>query len=56
MDNNKTYELNNEENNNLNININNINNRGDIIPSSETEGNLFLPIQVENYLNVIIFF
>ena len=47
MDNNR-YELNNEENN-----INNIN-RNDIAfdESNQTEGNLFLPIQVENYLNV----
>jgi len=49
MDNNR-YELHNEENN---ININNIN-RNDIAfdESNQTEGNLFLPIQVENYLNV----
>ena len=49
MDNNR-YELHNEENN---ININNIN-RNDISfdESNQTEGNLFLPIQVENYLNV----
>ena len=47
MDNNR-YELHNEENN-----INNIN-RNDIAfeESNQTEGNLFLPIQVENYLNV----
>ena len=49
MDNNR-YELHNEENN---LNINNIN-RNDIAfdESNQTEGNLFLPIQVENYLNV----
>ena len=49
MDNNR-YELHNEENNK---NINNIN-RNDIAfeESNQTEGNLFLPIQVENYLNV----
>ena len=49
MDNNR-YDLHNEENN---ININNIN-RNDIAfeESNQTEGNLFLPIQVENYLNV----
>ena len=49
MDNNR-YELHNEENN---ININNIN-RNDIAfeESNQTEGNLFLPIQVESYLNV----
>ena len=49
MDNDR-YELHNEENN---ININNIN-RNDIAfdESNQTEGNLFLPIQVENYLNV----
>jgi hypothetical protein len=53
MDNNR-YELHNEENN---ININNIN-RNDIAfdESNQTEGNLFLPIQVENYLNVNKFF
>ena len=47
MDNDR-YELHNEENN-----INNIN-RNDIAfeESNQTEGNLFLPIQVENYLNV----
>ena len=49
MDNDR-YELHNEVNN---ININNIN-RNDIAfdESNQTEGNLFLPIQVENYLNV----
>ena len=49
MDNNR-YEFHNEENN---LNINNIN-RNDIAfdESNQTEGNLFLPIQVENYLNV----
>ena len=49
MDNDR-YELHNEENN---LNINNIN-RNDIAfdESNQTEGNLFLPIQVENYLNV----
>ena len=53
MDNNR-YELHNEENN---ININNIN-RNDIAfeESNQTEGNLFLPIQVENYLNVNNYF
>ena len=52
MDNN-TYELNNGDKN-LNVNVNN---REDIVLEENNpikDGSLFLPIQVENYLNVKI--
>ena len=49
---NNTYDINNEENN--------INNKNDILLSEENnksqEGNLFIPIEVENYLNVNILY
>ena len=46
---NNTNEINNEEENNNMIILEESN-----IPTEK--GNLFLPIQVENYLNVIMFF
>ena len=51
MDNNKTYELDNIENN--------LNDKEDItleINNQTRDGNLYLPLEVENYLNVKINF
>ena len=50
MDNNKTYELENIENNS--------NNKEDIVLEEDTqarEGSLYLPNEVDNYLNVKIY-
>ena len=50
MDNNKTYELENIENNS--------NNKEDIVLEEDTqarEGSLYLPTEVDNYLNVKIY-